>query len=103
VGGAGDVDPCVFHPQLTDYTHVLDSWGNALGVDVGTSCLYGSTTLRDSRAYLYCRQAWGPRRVSATRAPPPRPVPSRPARSALRRSPGVGSAEAHLRYDFVIS
>ena len=52
------MDPFVAHPQLRDYTHVLDPYGNALGVDVGRSCLYGRTALNRSRAYRYCRPAW---------------------------------------------
>ena len=52
------MDAFVAHPQLSDYTHVLDPYGNALGVDVGRSCLYGRTALNRSRAYRYCRPAW---------------------------------------------
>jgi hypothetical protein len=81
------VDPFVSQPQLTDYTHVLDPWGNALGVDVGTSCLYGRTALRESRAYRYCRLAWG--------APGERTPLPHPSRTRARSLPFLTHALAH--------
>jgi hypothetical protein len=54
------VDPDIEHPQITDYVHVFDPWGNALGEDVGgRQCTYGSTDLLDSRAYKYCERVFG--------------------------------------------
>lgn len=57
-----DVDPSVQHSQITDYTHPLDPWGNAiLGVDNGRVCLWGSTDLSftNSSAREYCGRVYG--------------------------------------------
>jgi len=53
------VNPSKPHPQITEYVHVLDPWGQALGRDVGTRCLYGVRDIKKSRAYEWCRKAWG--------------------------------------------
>jgi hypothetical protein len=58
-GATGDVDPSVSQEQLSDYTHVLDPWGNGLGLDVGRTCAYGRRGITASRAYKYCRRIWG--------------------------------------------
>jgi hypothetical protein len=54
-----DVDPYVNHPQIIEYTHYLDPWGQALGREVGNVCLYGKTGLKDSEAKKQCEKAWG--------------------------------------------
>jgi hypothetical protein len=55
-----DVEPDIDHPQITDYAHVFDPWGNMLGEDAGGwQCNYGSTDLLESRAYKYCERIFG--------------------------------------------
>mmetsp|Transcript_59910 Transcript_59910/g.122971 ORF Transcript_59910/g.122971 Transcript_59910/m.122971 type:complete len:561 (-) Transcript_59910:112-1794(-) len=54
-----DVDPFKQHPQITEYVHVLDPWGQALGLEVGNECRYGVGNIEASRAYKYCRKTWG--------------------------------------------
>ena len=53
-----DVDPTVAHPHMTDYTHPLDPW-NALGLDVGRTCYFGTTNITSTNQYKYCEKIWG--------------------------------------------
>ncbi len=45
--------------QITDYSHILDPWGNSLGLDVGKQCLYGKKDIKASKHYKYCSKIWG--------------------------------------------
>ena len=54
-----DIDPFVKHPQITEYVHVLDPWGQALGREVGNTCLYGVSDIKESQAYKQCVKIWG--------------------------------------------
>jgi len=54
-----DVDPYVNHPQITEYVHYLDVWGQALGRENGNVCLYGKVGLNDSQARKGCEKVWG--------------------------------------------
>ena len=54
-----DVDPYVNHPQITEYVHYLDPWGQALGREVGNVCLYGKTDLANSEVTKQCGKFWG--------------------------------------------
>ena len=54
-----DVDPYINHPQITEYTHYLDPWGQALGREVGNVCLYGKTGLAESETKKQCEKSWG--------------------------------------------
>lgn len=57
-----DVDPTDSHPNIMEYTHPLDPWGNSmLGEEVaGTTCYFGTTGLRNSDgAYKYCGRVYG--------------------------------------------
>jgi len=54
-----DVDPYVNHPQITEYVHYLDPWGQALGRENGNVCLYGKIGLETSEAKKGCERVWG--------------------------------------------
>eukprot|EP01059_Diplonema_ambulator_P032632 TRINITY_DN649_c0_g1_i10.p1 TRINITY_DN649_c0_g1~~TRINITY_DN649_c0_g1_i10.p1 ORF type:complete len:617 (+),score=219.89 TRINITY_DN649_c0_g1_i10:268-1851(+) len=47
------------HPQVTEYVHPLDTWGNALGRDVGTQCYWGKANVASSMAKKYCEPISG--------------------------------------------
>mmetsp|Transcript_59071 Transcript_59071/g.144909 ORF Transcript_59071/g.144909 Transcript_59071/m.144909 type:complete len:573 (+) Transcript_59071:106-1824(+) len=67
-----DVNPYISHPQVTDYSHVLDPWGHGLGLEVGRQCLYGKTDIQNTKAYKYCSKIWGhpaPNLIYANSAP----------------------------------
>lgn len=54
-----DVDPYVNHPQITEYTHLLDPWGAGLGYENGNVCSYGKTDIENSEAKKQCEKIWG--------------------------------------------
>jgi len=50
-----DLNPYKVHPQITDYVHPLDFFGN-LDYDPGQTCLYGVDGLKQSPSYQYCKK-----------------------------------------------
>mmetsp|Transcript_57431 Transcript_57431/g.117561 ORF Transcript_57431/g.117561 Transcript_57431/m.117561 type:complete len:541 (-) Transcript_57431:47-1669(-) len=55
-----DVNPGELHPQVVDYAHPLDTYGNALGLEVGRVCYYhNATSLVGSAALRHCTKVWG--------------------------------------------
>lgn len=53
-----DVDPFIHHPQITDYTHVLDPLG-FMDYDAGTQCILGTSDIADSGARRWCEGVIG--------------------------------------------
>eukprot|EP01064_Diplonema_japonicum_P035334 TRINITY_DN763_c13_g1_i1.p1 TRINITY_DN763_c13_g1~~TRINITY_DN763_c13_g1_i1.p1 ORF type:complete len:581 (+),score=185.62 TRINITY_DN763_c13_g1_i1:58-1800(+) len=46
-------------PQVTEYTHPIDTYGNALGRDVGRHCFWGKANIENSMAKKYCEPISG--------------------------------------------
>jgi len=53
-----DVDPFIHHPQITDYSHVLDALG-FMDYDAGSHCTFGTSDAQTSAAARWCANMFG--------------------------------------------